>query len=251
MLPDLQQFAVILPVLPFAVFIGGAIGLTGIGGVLLVPLLVYYAGLDVRDAVPAALAAFVFTGITGSWLQARTVSGVGWPHFALMATAGLGAAGGVWLVERSDPVWPLTILALFTIVSGLAGVMMTPAPSNGRSLRTGAAATLGAPVGLFSALTGTGGPVVLVPILMAMRLPAHTIVTMAQFVQIPIGVLATLTAIALGRGSIVLALVIGPVLAVGALAGSWLHARVPAAGLHKLLSVLLILFGVLTLLPRL
>ena len=250
LLPDLQQIAAILPVLPVAVFVGGAIGLTGIGGVLMVPLLVYYAGLDVRDAVPASLAAFVFTGVAGSWLQSRAIGGATRPHVALMATAGLGAIGGVWLVERSDSAWPLTILALFTILSGLAGVWMKPALTTQRSLDTSAAAALGAPVGLFSALTGTGGPVVLVPVLMMMRLPAHFIVTLAQFIQIPIGVMATLTAIALGRGSVVLALLLGPALALGALVGSWLHARVPAAGLHKLLSILLILFGVLTLLPR-
>ncbi len=232
-----------------AVLVGAAIGLTGIGGVLMVPLLVYAVGFDVRDAVPASLAAFVFTGIVGSWVQSREIGGATRAHRVLMVLAGLGAIAGVWLVERSNSAWPLTILAIFTILSGLAGVWMKPTLTTQRSLNTGAAAILGAPVGLFSALTGTGGPVVLVPILMIMRLPAHFIVTLAQFVQIPIGVMATLTAIVLGRGSVVLALVLGPALAVGALAGSWLHARVPAAGLHRLLSILLILFGVATLLP--
>ena len=98
LLPDLQQIAVILPILPVAVFIGGAIGLTGIGGVLLVPLLVYYTGLDVRDGVPASLAAFVFTGVAGSWMQSRAIGGATRPPGALMAIAGVGALGSVLLV---------------------------------------------------------------------------------------------------------------------------------------------------------
>lgn len=51
------------PLLAFlSLVIGVLIGTSGVGGVLLIPVLTYCAGLSVHDAMGTALFSFLFTG---------------------------------------------------------------------------------------------------------------------------------------------------------------------------------------------
>lgn len=234
-----------LPLVPVFVVIGAAIGLTGIGGVLLVPALVFLAGLGVHEALPACLASFLFTGAVGSWTQARHAA-LGRSAAVLLVAAGVGSATGLWLSGLVPETWPMTVLGVLALVSGVTSLVGAPSP--GRSdLRSAEAVAVGAPVGVLSAITGTGGPVLLVPLLMLLRRPAHLVVALAQLVQLPIAGMGTLAAIALGYDTVWLGLVIGPPLAVGVLAGSWLKPKVSATLLRRILAVVLLVFGVVTL----
>ena len=59
-----------------ALLIGALVGAAGIGGVLLVPWLVYVAGLDVHAAVGVAMLAFIGPGVTAlvlAWRPGQTV----------------------------------------------------------------------------------------------------------------------------------------------------------------------------------
>ena len=239
--------ALIVPVLPLVVLVGFAIGLTGIGGVLLVPLLVYLTGLLVTDAIAASLAAFVFTGLVGSYAQPREPGTPPAVIAALMMAAGLGSMAGLWTVLRTGHDWPLLLLGLLTTVSGFGALISAPRPKASVPLRLLPSILIGISIGFISALTGTGGPVALTPVLLLMQQPARLITALAQYVQIPIGATASLVAIALGQRSVSLALLLGPSLAVGAIAGVLIRPAIAAAWLERLLSALLVLFGVLTL----
>ena len=58
---------------------------------------------------------------------------------------------------------------------------------------------IGAVVGFGSALTGTGGPVLLVPILVFMRAPSLTAIGVSQVVQIPVVIFSTFGYVLFGQ----------------------------------------------------
>ena len=47
----------------FTLVVGGFVGGTGIGGVLLVPYLVFVLGMEAQNAVASAMFAYVFIGV--------------------------------------------------------------------------------------------------------------------------------------------------------------------------------------------
>ena len=52
-------------------FSGALIGAAGIGGVVLVPLLVYGAGYDIHISIAAAVSSFIFSGLIGTFAYAK------------------------------------------------------------------------------------------------------------------------------------------------------------------------------------
>ena len=55
-------------------FSGALIGAAGIGGVVLVPLLVYGAGYGIHISIAAAVSSFIFSGLIGTFAYAMPVS---------------------------------------------------------------------------------------------------------------------------------------------------------------------------------
>ena len=99
----------IVGILPFAIlglFVGVLIGCVGIGGVLLVPGLVYLLGMDVHTAIATCMFSFLFSGAVGAVEYARRGSirwsMTLWLCIFAMPAAYLGAAAvsilpGRWL----------------------------------------------------------------------------------------------------------------------------------------------------------
>ena len=104
-------------------------------------------------------------------------------------------------------------------------------------------AGIGAAVGIGSALTGTGGPVLLVPLLMWLGVPVLTAVGLSQAVQVPIALMASLGNFWTGS----LELPLTALLSIGVTFGSAVGARiahaVPAHFLTRLVAVALVLVG--------
>jgi uncharacterized protein len=104
-------------------------------------------------------------------------------------------------------------------------------------------AGIGAAVGIGSALTGTGGPVLLVPLLMWLGVPVLTAVGLSQAIQVPIALMASLGNFWTGS----LELPLTALLSIGVTFGSAVGARiahaVPAHFLTRLVAVALVLVG--------
>ena len=49
-------------------FAGALIGCIGIGGVVLVPLLVYFGDVDIKLAISAAMFAYIVSGLVGTFI---------------------------------------------------------------------------------------------------------------------------------------------------------------------------------------
>ncbi|WP_240788572.1 sulfite exporter TauE/SafE family protein [Ramlibacter henchirensis] len=225
---------------------GGLIGATGIGGVLVVPALTGLAGLQVTQAIAASALAFALPGIAALWWLARSGAGLArWS--ALLLGALPAAAAGAWAVHSVQAGWLLSAVGVVALFSGARGLWQLagrrPAQVPGRELRPWELASLGAGIGLASALTGTGGPVLLVPLWMVLGQPLALTVAAAQVIQLPVALAAGAAHASAGALDVALALYLGVLLLAGSIAGQAAARKLPVPALQALVSVLLLAVG--------
>lgn len=222
---------------------GWLIGATGIGGVLVVPALAQLEGTEVQRAIAASALAFGFPGAAALWWLHRSGAAAGARLLPLLAGAVPGAVAGALLVHHVQPRWLLVGLAALALTSGLRGLRQHAgggAPPDPVPLTITWWVVLGAAVGLGSALTGTGGPVLLVPVLMLLRQPTVPTIAAAQAIQLPLALCASAAHATTGALDLRLALTLGALLLAGSLAGLWCSRRLPLRGLQQLVSLLLV-----------
>jgi len=221
-----------------AVGIGLLIGSVGVGGVLLVPLLVLIAGLTVHEATPVATMSFFFTGVAGTVAYQRQQriewASTGW----LLAAAIPGAFAGA-LTNIALSATAITIV--IAVMLGFAAFQTTrPATGDGSQSRRqfGALvlAIIGVVVGFGSTLSGTGGPVLLIPILLLAGATVGFSVSASQPIQIPIAVFGTASFLVYGAIDWQLAIALGLAQAGGTVGGARISDRLPHATLRVLVS---------------
>lgn len=171
-----------------ALAVGVFIGTSGVGGVLLIPVLVSPVGLSVHQAVATALASFLFIGSVGTWLFARRGSlewRLIWPVCAGAVFAGyLGARLAAHIDGR-----PLAFVIGLLIIGASALILRPPpvlAHAGTRSLRRErlVLGCVGLTAGFGSGLSGAGGPIFSVPLMIALGFPPLATVGAAQGLQI-------------------------------------------------------------------
>jgi len=224
---------------------GLMIGCIGIGGVILVPALVFLAGIAIQIAIPAAMFAYIVSGLVARFVYARNKS-IDWPMARWLCIGGTPAAfAGAWAVSIFDSQLLAGCLGLLTFLSGLNSLRpQNIADTSNVKMSSTVLSIVGLAAGFLSSLTGTGGPLVLVPILISMRLAILTSVGLSQVFQLPVAVAATAGNIVYGK----LDLTLGTVLAASLSGGSWYGAKlahsVPRATLRRIVSVVLVLIGI-------
>jgi uncharacterized protein len=226
---------------------GLLIGCVGIGGVILVPALVYFAGVPIRIAIPAAMAAYLLSGVVATTVFARKKS-IDWGMAAwICAGATPTAFAGAWAVSIVNPRTLEAALGLLTFLSGLNSLKMlrmedvtAPAvrPPHYRTLLI-----VGAITGFLSSVSGTGGPLVLVPILISLAVPVLTAVGLSQAVQFPVAVAATFGNMLYGHIDLILAGLLALSLTVGSWYGAKLAHIVSRMVLRGIVSVVLLIVG--------
>jgi hypothetical protein len=222
---------------------GLLVGCVGIGGVIVVPALVYLAGYSVPTAIAAAMGAFIVSGLVGTYAYSSAGS-IRWGMTAPLALGALPCAfAGALLVRSVPPVFLELGIGLLTAGSGLHALAGRDRPGGSRALSGPLAAAVGGVTGLVSALTGTGGPLVLVPILVALDVPTLASIGLAQAVQLPVAAAATGGFLLSG----LLDVPLGLALAAGIAAGTWIGAKaahaLPTATLRRLVAMLLVIVG--------
>jgi hypothetical protein len=223
---------------------GLLVGCVGIGGVIVVPALVYLAGYSLPTAIAAAMCAFIVSGLVGTYAYAKAGS-IRWRMTWPLSLAALPCAfGGALLVSAVPPALLELAIGLLTAGSGLhALARRRHRPDGNRTLSAPLLAGAGAVTGLVSALTGTGGPLVLVPILVTLDVPTLASIGLAQAVQLPIAAAATGGFLISG----LLEMPLGLALAAGIAAGTWIGATaahaLPTATLRRLVASLLVIVG--------
>lgn len=233
------------------VLAGWLIGATGIGGVLVVPVLGALEGIALPQAIAASALAFALPGAVALWRlrslpHVKPAPGVGapLPMASLIGGAVPGSLLGAAGVHHIGNTWLLAGLAALALVSGLRGLRPAqPEPEATQTITTSAAVVLGALVGLGSGLSGTGGPVLLVPLLMALRLPLPATVAAAQAIQLPVALSAGAMHAWSGALDLALAMQLGAWLLLGSLLGQWAGRHIAVAQLQRLVSCLLVATG--------
>lgn len=200
------------------------IGVTGIGGVLVVPALTEFAGVPLDRAIAASMFGFLFAGLPAAFVHLRRARLPAQPVLALgiasMAGAVLGAVTLDWLAARAVRLF----VALLALASGVHALSSKHPPGNDMPSR-GVLVLLGLAVGYGSAISGTGGPVMLIPLLLALRTPVSQAIALGLAAQMPITLSATVVNAAAGRIDVPLGATLGVLLIAGTFSGAWLSGR--------------------------
>ncbi|MNR76145.1 Sulfite exporter TauE/SafE [compost metagenome] len=229
--------------LPAILLTGALIGACGIGGVLLVPILTHLAGIPLPQAIAAASLSFALPALVALRPLRRQ------PELLqacrpLLGDALLGALVGALIVQwmsATTLMLGVMVLVLFAGWRGLrpVSVAATAAPLLGKQRLL----ILGFVVGLASALTGTGGPVLILPLLMLLRQPLPFAVIAAQAIQFPIALASSTVHAMAGRLDIKLALICGGLMLLGSFAGQRAAAGLNVAQLQRMVALLLLAVG--------
>ncbi len=226
--------------------VGILIGTVGIGGVLLVPILTYGFGIQVHAAIAAAMFSYLFSGMAGAVLYARRGS-IRW-RMAIWLFAGAmpGAFAGAALAAGTPGIGLEFLIALLILFAGFNALRSSgEAAKRRRELAGLPLAAIGAATGFGSAMTGTGGPLILVPILVSLRMQVLTAVGLSQAIQIPVAALATVGNLVYGAVDFVVGTVIAVALVAGVAIGVRFAHAVSGVALRRVLAWVLVLVGML------
>lgn len=238
---ELWSFALLAPVI---LFVGILIGSIGIGGVLLVPSLSYLAGIEIHIAIAACMLSYAFSGVVGASIYARRGS-IRW---AIGLWLCLGAMPGAYvgaLVVAALPARTITMIIglfiLFASVNALRNSSEAVKASYAQSKIL--LVFVGAVVGFGSAISGTGGPLLLVPALVWLNWPVLTAVGLSQLIQLPISLMATLGNYLHAEVDWLLGIGIAAIMIFGVAVGARIAHRLPALMLRRIVAVVLSLVG--------
>jgi uncharacterized membrane protein YfcA len=183
------ELAAVLALAAVAVAVGFFIGAVGVGGVLLIPALAVLGGMEIHRASATALFTFLFTGMLGTWLFYRRGS-IDW-HITVPVCLGSVVFSYVGaLVSSHIAPRPLALIIASIIVFAGAYVLLPSRRGEG-AYRTGHGtsqqvllACLGAVAGFGSGLSGAGGALFSVPLMMALGFPPLAAIGTSQVLQI-------------------------------------------------------------------
>lgn len=229
------------------VLAGLAVGATSIGGILVVPTLTVAADVPVHAAIAASNFSFLFTGAAAIALQRAASRSAQPPLIGLYMAALAGAALGALTLQWLPSSMIRAVVAVLAVLSG--GMALVQAKHGDASatargwMRGPVMLALGAAVGCGSAWSGTGGPMLLLPVLIFARVPTTLAIAMAQGIQLPIAGAASAVNLLSGQLDLRIGLMLGALLMLGWVAGFAIARRVPAAALRRLLAFALIAVG--------
>ncbi len=227
-----------------ALLAGILIGTIGIGGVILAPLLSFVLNIDLHFAMSASSFSFLLPSLVGTFTYAKKGSIV----WELVLWLSVGIVPSALLGARVNTNLNAEVLVL--IVAGLIAfsginVFINRRNESGLIPEFGKLMLIfiGALVGFGSSLTGTGGPVLLVPILVTLHYPTLKTIGISQAIQLPIAVFAVIGFWLFGQIDLGLGLYLGIVQAVGVFIGAQIAHRLPVVQLRRLVAIALMGVG--------
>ncbi len=233
-------------VLVLALAVGLSLGLLGGGGsILAVPLLVYVAGLDAKEAIATSLLVVGTTSLAALVPHARA-GRVRWRTGLLFGAAAMAGAyaGGRLAAFVPGPVLLLLFAAMMlaTAVAMIRGRRAVSATEHG--LRVGVVLLEGAVVGLVTGMVGAGGGFLVVPALVLLGgLPMSAAVGTSLLVI----ALKSFAGLAGYLASVdvdwPLALAVTGAAVVGSLVGGSLTGRIPADTLRRAFGWFVVVMG--------
>jgi len=232
-----------LPVAATAVLAGLLIGVTGVGGVLLVPALTELASVPVERAVAASMMAFLLGGTVAAFAHARHADVSRNLVLPLCISAAAGAALGAASLTILGPDVVRLVISVTAFSSGLQALVAPRTVSGERIPSANGLGVLGVLVGYGSAISGTGGPALLVPLLLLFRAPVRVAIFLALAVQVPISLSATAVNLVSGRIDYALAAALSVLVLAGTMAGSFISRAISRRVVTVAVAIILVLVG--------
>ena len=225
------------------------IGAVGVGGVLLIPFLAILGGLGIHAAAATALFTFLFTGLLGTWLFERRGS-ISW-RLTLPVCIGALLFGYIGSAV-ADRIAAHTLAVTIGAIIVAAGVyVFMPARGPLRAPRDGESrgdlailVAIGAASGFGSGLSGAGGPLFSVPLMVIAGFPPLASVGASQVLQIIASLSGSIAALQDGRIDFALAAWVTGFELAGVAAGVRLAHAVSANALRRIAAMLCVAVGV-------
>jgi uncharacterized membrane protein YfcA len=213
--------------------VGFLIGVVGIGGVLLAPAIAHLFGRDIHDAVALSLASFVMAGVVAAANTRQAGASLRPPDWYLLGALVPGALLGS-LVTPFIPAAALSIaISICVVLAGISCLVgKTADPTTHKGLGAATLIGLGIGAGLLSVISGTGGPMVLVPMLLAAGMEVRRMLAISQVAQLPVAATATLVNGLAGSLDLAAAGLLGLSVVAGMLAGLAVSRRLDASSLR-------------------
>jgi hypothetical protein len=224
------------------------IGAVGVGGVLLIPFLAIFGGLGIRAAAATALFTFLFTGLFGTWLFQRRGS-IDW---RLTMPVCIGAVLFGYLGSAAAARIPPHALAVTIAIIIIAAGVYVFVPPRGplRDARDGRGrgdlpilVCVGAIAGFGSGLSGAGGPLFSVPLMVILGFAPLAAVGASQVLQIIASVSGSLAAFQDARIDFALAAWVTGFELIGVAAGVRLAHAVSPRALRRIAGALCVVVG--------
>ena len=235
-------FAVVL--VGIGLLVGLLIGAIGVGGVLLVPALTYLGGMAIHVAIASTMVAYFFAGGVGAIAFSRQGS-IRWGEAGWLAAGSMpGAFIGAAAASAVPGVALELLIATLIVGSALNSLRGRPPVGSGpHALGKGALFVIGAVTGMGSSMSGTGGPLVLLPILLWLHVPVLAAVGLSQVIQLPISAFATVGNVVYGAIDFMVAAVISVLLMIGVWFGARFAHRVSGIAMKRFVSAALLAVG--------
>lgn len=172
-----------------ALAVGFFIGAVGVGGILLIPALVLLGGLGIHQATATALFSFLFTGLLGTWLFQRRGS-IDWKMTVPVCAGAVVFSYLGAMVNSMVDARMLALIIALTIVFAGAYVLLPIRHGSARE-RDGQSTAqqflllaVGAASGFGSGVSGAGGPLFSVPMMLVLRFVPLAAIGTSQVLQI-------------------------------------------------------------------
>ena len=224
---------------------GLLMGSTGIGGVFVVPYLVFINNISTQTAIASAMFGFIFAGFSATlayskhgsikWRDALIIGGAAAPAAFFGAITVWVVAGEILLVGIAT----LTIFSAFKILY----------PSNRgipdqKEIPSTVLILIGLITGYFSALAGAGGAIIAIPLLFSFGAPPLVAIGLSQTIALVVAITATLGNYAVGQINFAAGTIVGLSLATGILIGARIAHALPINILRNMVAVALALVGI-------
>lgn len=177
--------------------VGVAGGCTGVGGVIIVPLLLYLTGMTSHVAMGTTLFSFMFTAGLSALLYARK-GDIDWGMSGLLLLGAVPCSYGGAQVKAMLG-GDILNLILATVILAASWFALRPVNSQGLAcmvkghpLRIPMLMGVGAMSGTVTGLTGVGGGALSIALLMLLGIPPLTVVGVAQAFGFPSAVAGTI-----------------------------------------------------------
>ncbi len=186
-----------------ALIIGFLCGCTSIGGLLLIPAIVAFTDLSLYSAMATTLFSFIFTSVIGTVMHARNKT-VDWRCAIVLGLGALlFAAFGAVAKQYLSTMFLSVMLGGLIILAGMNTLCPISAlrwnlMESPRRQQDVILFFIGGFVGFIAGMTGAGGPVLSVPIMIALGYAPIVAVAVAQPFQLFAALSAAVGNIALG-----------------------------------------------------